>query len=489
MAVSPSEQSNNQPADERGPVAQDGISVSAVHVSHILQQCPNCGAVAGSGVTVCQECGEDLTRKVREIRCRHCHHRAPDSLMICPNCARELKPAPSRLLTWGAPALLVLLFFFFLVGRGNPLPNMRTQLERARIFVIAPGEMSSGVAPVVAMTPVPAGEAQADALASQPGVDQPGDANSVLALLPTATATPFDTPTVMPTATDIPTEAPTETSTKTPTKTSTPEPTSSPTRTPKKTPTDAPTRTSTRTPTRASTMTPKSTVTPTAKAGIQLPTSTPTPAAPENESAIYTIRPGDTLLGIAIQFGVSTQALMDANDIASSEVYAIRPGQELDIPASDGSGAVGGLIEEEATATPAPTATDVDKEPTATPTATKAPVRLDTPQLLSPEPDTPVSCRGSNSLVWGSAPFILDSDKYILHLGFLSGKDDAGGENITWILNQPSPSNRTSWEMDNGLCALAPQDMGRQWRWFVQVVDESSTPVSRPSETWGFSWN
>ncbi len=70
-----------------------------------------------------------------------------------------------------------------------------------------------------------------------------------------------------------------------------------------------------------------------------------------------------------------------------------------------------------------------------------------------------------------------------------SGVDGSGNEAVTWILAQPRPANRTSWDMDNDLCALAPQEFGRQWRWYVEVVDKDGNTVSEPSQTWGFSWN
>jgi hypothetical protein len=46
--------------------------------------------------------------------------------------------------------------------------------------------------------------------------------------------------------------------------------------------------------------------------------------------------------------------------------------------------------------------------------------------------------------------------------------------------------------LDGIYCNLAPQEYGRQWRWFVDVVakdaDGAVTPVSPPSEVRGFVW-
>lgn len=55
-------------------------------------------------------------------------------------------------------------------------------------------------------------------------------------------------------------------------------------------------------------------------------TVAPTPAG------TYVIQPGDTLSVIAEQFGITIQALSDANGI--TDVNSIQPGQELIIPAA-----------------------------------------------------------------------------------------------------------------------------------------------------------
>ena len=129
--------------------------------------------------------------------------------------------------------------------------------------------------------------------------------------------------------------------------------------------------------------------------------------------------------------------------------------------------------------------------PTATQraTPTKPALRLDAPTLRSPENNTYVSCQGNKQLAWSGVNFITPTDEYVLHLGFVNGMDAEGNETIVWVLHQVRPSNRTAWDMDNGLCGLAPQAYGRQWRWYVDVVDAEAETVSQPSKTWGFSWN
>ena len=95
-------------------------------------------------------------------------------------------------------------------------------------------------------------------------------------------------------------------------------------------------------------------------------------------------------------------------------------------------------------------------------------------------------------MTWLPVAYIRESDQYLLHLGFLSGYNGDGSEQVTWILEQWRPANVTQWDLDKGLCGLAPQAFGRQWRWKVEVVEASGNdwqPVSPPSAIWGFSWN
>ena len=70
---------------------------------------------------------------------------------------------------------------------------------------------------------------------------------------------------------------------------------------------------------------PVATVAPTVPAPVA--TATTAPASQQR----YVIQSGDTLNGIAAQFGVTTQQLIDANSLQNPDV--ILPGQELIIPA------------------------------------------------------------------------------------------------------------------------------------------------------------
>ncbi len=86
------------------------------------------------------------------------------------------------------------------------------------------------------------------------------------------------------------------------------------------TPTRVPTRTPTRTP-----------VPPTATPLPPTPTATATPTVPPTPTPIvYVVQPGDTLGAIASKYGITVQALMNANSISDPRV--VRVGTRLVIP-------------------------------------------------------------------------------------------------------------------------------------------------------------
>lgn len=97
----------------------------------------------------------------------------------------------------------------------------------------------------------------------------------------------------------------------------------------KPTPTRSPTRQPT--PTRQVTATSTPTEEPTATLEPTLePTAEPTEEPASQQT--YTVKPGDTLRSIAALFGVSVEALMDANDLTAAEADALQPGDTLLIP-------------------------------------------------------------------------------------------------------------------------------------------------------------
>ncbi len=230
------------------------------------------------------------------------------------------------------------------------------------------------------------------------------------------------------------------------------------------------------------------------------PTASPTPALPTPTANVrtYAVRAGDTPYAIATQFDITVIELLSANGLALEDARRLRVGQELIIPTTDSEPTVTPTVAATATAlplTPTATATGASRTPTAvaatTPT-TASVVRLDAPQLRSPEPNAFLSCNGENTLTWLPVAFMRESDQYRLHLGFLSGYNGDGTEQVTWVLEQLMPASASLWRMDEGLCGLAPQSTGRQWRWYVEVVEAADgglRSVSQSSTIWGFSWN
>ncbi len=151
------------------------------------RRCPHCGGLASVHASVCPACGENLKARTGMIRCRYCGERSPAELALCPHCGRELASAPPPVLTWGIPALLVVLFVAALASQldgSNPVAWAQTRLSMAR----PSAEDGANRGFVVVMTPVPpdeeevtAGEdavaeavAESDAVALAESVDDAG---------------------------------------------------------------------------------------------------------------------------------------------------------------------------------------------------------------------------------------------------------------------------------------------------------------------------
>ena len=139
---------------------------------------------------------------------------------------------------------------------------------------------------------------------------------------------------------------------------------SAPTPTPTKSLVPTFTATATYTPTSTPTNTPVATDTPPPP-----PTATYTPtASPTPPYVTYVVQAGDTLSSIAVRFGVTAQAIMDANGMSST---IINVGTELTIPSSGSSVAPppSPTSTQTSGAAPAPTT----PPPPPAPTATKPP--------------------------------------------------------------------------------------------------------------------
>lgn len=288
----------------------------------------------------------------------------------------------------------------------------------------------------------------------------------------------------------------------------------------------SPTPTPTFSPTPTPIPSPEATDTP-----IPSPTPTPSPSPrPTPLYRTYKVQRGDTLAGIAAYFGVSVEALVEANGI--TDPTALQAGQELIIPypptptpAPTVTPAPAATKALEASATPTPAATI---SPLATPTPTaqvvaagggevtvspsptpRAPKPTATPtatpptamKFSAPKPVNPgdgAHYRGEEAIIelkWEGAGGLAADEEYVVHLGYVVAADGR----VEWVLTEPleEPLKGLSWMVPAWLHGRAPQEFGRTYRWFVQVErvirDEagkviSRQPISPPSEVRTFIW-
>lgn len=199
-----------------------------------------------------------------------------------------------------------------------------------------------------------------------------------------------------------------------------------PTATPTKSlvPTFTATATATATPTPTDTPTPTNTppATPTA---THTPTASPTPPY-----TTYVVQAGDTLSGIASRFGVTAQAIMDANGLTST---IINVGTTLIIPS--GGGPVPPPTNPTSTqAAAAPTSTPGSQPPT--PTATKRPPTA-TPQRYQYEyVDGSMQAQEKGCSDLGVQGVILDATGKPI-TGRVTVKWQLGGHVDYWVTGNP----------------------------------------------------
>jgi LysM repeat protein len=181
---------------------------------------------------------------------------------------------------------------------------------------------------------------------------------------------------------------------------------------------------------------------------------------------VYTVQSGDTLSGIAIRNGVTTEAILTLNNLTLAQGRQLRPGQQLLIPVR--AAPAGALQLPTATAAPEP-----------------GTVLLAAPILLAPASGAVLPCTDKASFTWASVPDMQDDDLYELHLGYVDA-DDA----VVWVAQPQRAAGAPAWTADSALCELAASTSG-EWRWWVEVTAGTGAdrqPVSQPSEIRSFVW-
>ena len=264
------------------------------------KRCPSCDTPVLYNQTVCAECGTRLTPHVTKVRCRQCGKRATSDHVICPHCGRALRAAPSRLLTIGAPLLLVGALTLAIIVRAPTLParlapNTSGRLSLLQNIVITPVPAANEADSVVAandnLAPIiinsPAGQAEA----SSPLALGSAEESTPLIVAQVNDVVLSQNPEAAPSASEVESNQaaiplPTETAIPTPTVETTPTPTS------------------------------------------PSPTATSTPVA----DLRYTIKAGDTIIGIAQRFGISADTLLEANALTEREASNLQIGRELVLP-------------------------------------------------------------------------------------------------------------------------------------------------------------
>lgn len=511
----------HESAAAMGPYAQSGAGSDPRYRAGV-RRCKSCDTYAYATTGICPECGDDLQAQPRVIRCRRCGQQANSELVICPHCARTLVAAPSRVWTMGAPAALALLFALVLVGQ---LGGFSGLTGRSSVMTV------SGQSELVRMTPVPAEAMQAapaqaesgtvDALAadgettvndsanvaeSEAGLDTV--AETVAETVPETVADTApetgaddtglaqdaesaetgDSPAAAALAAaseELDTVAQAETESRgigglvgmrqlaetedagdgaednDATNSAVDEPVASaagasPDSAVAATDEEMDDEASEESEVRAATM-----IVP-----------TPTPAPSEPQLLEYEVQPGDTIIGIAVRHSTTVESILSLNNMSEQDAQRMRPGLVLRVPTETEAGGADVMA--------------------ASVTRASEDYRLAAPVLRSPSDGSVLDCAARERLTWLAVPYMETSDNYVLHLGFVAGRNDDGSEQITWVLAQPRPANMTSWELDSALCSLAPVEYGRQWRWWVettQTVEGQTEAASPPSAVWTFVWN
>ncbi len=216
----------------------------------------------------------------------------------------------------------------------------------------------------------------------------------------------------------------------------------------------------------------------------------PGSGAGSSAGSVYTVRQGDTLIGIASRLGVSTALLQQANGLSDQQAASLQPGDSIVIPAPTSAPTSTAEPTVASTATPAATATVAPVAVSTRNAEAPGGMRYPAPVLRGPQDGVTVAC-DAGRLQWQPINGILPDDSYRVHLGFVNGRDAAGNAAITWLIQQDIASSVTQVAIPASFCDKSSAEMGNQWRWYVEAVSRSGNatiPVSPTSDVWGFTW-
>ncbi len=380
--------------------------------------CRRCGAPLHQGVVICPECGARQRRRFGTVRCARCGGSVPLGLTVCSHCGRDVHAAGPRWGLWIAGIAVVVLAALWGFGE-LPVESLLDKIASVRARV-------EGVVQVL-------GPVASDLTGSQADDTQSGPAVATPQVVAKIDEEPSPAPTDVPEL--EPTEPASEASTPLPSvEEAAPSPTVEPTAMPSPTPT--------------ATYTPEPTALPTATA-----TAAPAQAPAVTGRTTYRVKSGDTLSGIAAQFGIAWEDLAAANNLTSRSTLSV--GQELVVPAGGG----GASASPTATTAPKPTQTTAPPSPT--------PVQLLTsPHLLGPGDQTPYSGASADfELAWSPVEGIPFGAQYQV--------------TIRWV-EQGAPveyselyTTATSIRMPGWLFGRADQP-ARQYSWSVRVVQTTT---------------
>jgi LysM repeat protein len=198
------------------------------------------------------------------------------------------------------------------------------------------------------------------------------------------------------------------------------------------------------------------------------PTATPVPPTPTASSVIHTVESGETLSEIAQRYGVTIEAIVEANSLQdASQIIA---GQELVIPASD---------QVPPTATPMPQATQPP-----TPRPTKKPP----PPTATPKPPPTATAaiarfQYTGEIVWNPLVAPNCSGPAISKESVIR---DAAGNPVDGVLVEVdcydnrilSHASGTPGEYESGHYDFAfGQDSPQDWTCTARVVEHNGQPV------------